>query len=157
MIVVNETEAKPVASTGTAVSLPKSSPSQVNTTPIGINKAPTHGIGPIHDPLQPTPTKNPVHGTGSSHDPRSPSQTHDRNFGNWGHRHWNSRYGCEYCWSEVFGCEFYFYAPADCYYPVSCIEQFPPARTPVAPVTVVPTRGFVPAIHITNTYRHNGR
>ena len=80
--------------------------------------------------------KNPVHGTGSSHDPRSPSQTHDRNFGNWGHRTWNSRYGCEYCWSEVDGCYFYFYAPAGCYYPVSSIEHFRPVREPVAPVTV---------------------
>ena len=85
----------------------------------------------------PGPTKDPVHGPGSSHDPRSPSNTHGSDYGNWGHHCWNSRYGCDYHWSLADSCYFYFYAPANCYYPITVIELFPPVCTPVALVNPV--------------------
>ena len=33
---------------------------------------------------------------------------------------------------------FYFYAPANCYYPITVIELFPPVVVPVTPVVIVP-------------------
>ena len=62
------------------------------------------------------------HGTTERH---GPSRTYSRDH-RWSSRYWNSRYGCEFCYSPVDRCYFYFYAPAGCYYPVSCIEQYQP-------------------------------
>ncbi len=83
-------------------------------------------------------TKTPVHGPGSSHDPRGPNQTHGRDYRNWDHHYWNSRYRCDYFWSGSDRCYFYFYAPANCYYPITAIELFPPVVVPVTPVVIVP-------------------
>ena len=168
LIVVNESEAKSRgASKGSGMSKSTKGMGQGKTGSMGNNKTnlptkknPVHGPGSSHDPKG--PTKNPVHGPGSSHDPKGPTKTHPtrthhRDFRNWGHRYFNSRYGCEYCWSSVYSCYFYFYAPASCYYPVTCIEQFPPVRTAVAPVAaaaVVPVTPVVPAIQIVNENRN---
>lgn len=69
------------------------------------------------------------------HDHPNKTYSHDHY---WSYRYWNWRYGCEFCYSPYDSCYFYFYAPANCYYPVSCIDQFPP--TPgVPPSNVAPT------------------
>ena len=138
---VNNKTSPPITVPGPAKHFPGS---VVNTRPYlpifgSPTKDPVHGPGSSHDPRSPI-TKNPVHGPGSSHDPRSPSQTHGRDYCNWGHHCWNSRYGCEYCSSLADGCYFYFYAPANCYYPITVIEMFPPVCTPVALVIHVTRR-----------------
>src|SRR5580700_701990 len=61
--------------------------------------------------------------SGSSH--HNVSKTYPHNH-HWSSRYWNSRYRCEFCYSQTDGCYFYFYAPANCYYPISYIEQYPP-------------------------------
>ena len=144
LIMVNESHAgRPGSSSGNGSS--KTPPTQA-TTKLPVNthpylpfpgpapKTPVHFPVNTHPylPFPNSPTKDPVHGTGSSHDPRSPSQTHGRDYCNWGHHCWNSRYGCEFYCSSDDGCDFYFYAPANCYYPITVIEMFPPVRTPLA-------------------------
>ena len=145
LVVVNESEARStganktsgrVASSAKSFKEPVHGPGSSHD-PRGP-KDPVHGPGSSHDPRGP---KTPLHGPGSSHNPRGPKTpvhgpgsshnpigTHPVSYRNWGHRQWNSRYGCEFCWSGVDNCYFYFYAPANSYYPVSCIEQFPPVR-----------------------------
>lgn len=169
LVVANESEAKTRgASKGTGISKStkglgegKTGSMGNNKTNIATTKDPVHGPGSSHNPKGPI-TKDPVHGPGSSHDPKGPTKTHPtrthhRDFRNWGHRYFNSSYGCEFFRSDVYGCYFYFYAPASRYYPVTCIEQFPPVRTAVAPVAaapVAPVTPVVPAIQIVNDNRN---
>jgi hypothetical protein len=123
-----------------AIALVLANHSEAGHTDSTVHKTPVHGPGSSHDPKGP---KLPVHGPGSSHDPRGPNRTYPHEYHSWGHRYWNSSYRCEYCWSPVDSCYFYYYAPACCYYPVTCIEAFPPvqgaALAPmIAPKTAAP-------------------
>jgi hypothetical protein len=152
LVMVNESQAgRPGTSSANGVSQPKTPPTQNTLPPGAVVNNKTHI--PNTRLLVPI-TKDPVHGTGSSHDPRSPSNTHHRDYCGWSHHCWNSRYGCETYFSVADGCFFYFYAPASCYYPIVVIEQFPPVRTPVAPIAAAPTVAVVPAIQITNVNRN---
>ena len=85
------------------------------------------------------------------HDQHRPSRTYSHDH-RWSSRYWNSRYGCEFCYSSYDSCYFYFYAPANCYYPASYIAQYPPTpvRTPPAPVptTSVPPMPPAPVVNV---------
>ena len=96
-------------------------------------------------------------GSTSKHDPKGnnhPSRTYGREH-RWDSRRWDSRYGCEFCYSSIDGCYFYYYAPAFCYYPVSYIALYPPVAVPapVAVAPVVPVAPVGPSIQVTNINR----
>jgi hypothetical protein len=85
-------------------------------------------------------------GSSTKHDPKGnhhPGKTYGREH-RWDSRRWDSRYGCEFCYSSIDGCYFYYYAPAFCYYPVSYIAIFPPVAVAV-PTAVAPVAPVQPA------------
>jgi len=109
-------------------------------------------------------------GSSTKHDPKGnhhPGKTYGREH-RWDSRRWDSRYGCEFCYSSIDGCYFYYYAPAVCFYPVTIIEQFPPIAVPApaavqvpvpppTPVAQVPPPSVIapvgPSIQVTNINR----
>jgi hypothetical protein len=58
------------------------------------------------------------------------TKAYPKGWNNWSYRLFDSRYGCELCYSTEEGCYYYFYPPADCYYPVSYFGQYPPVAAP---------------------------
>jgi hypothetical protein len=72
-------------------------------------------------------------GTGKGTGAGKANHAYPRGFNNWSYRFFDSRYGCELCYSDVDGCYFYFYPPADCYYPLSYFEHYPPAESSSQP------------------------
>ena len=66
---------------------------------------------------------------------------------NWSHTNWNSRYGCYFYTCPRTFCQYYWYAPSCCYYPIAYVAQFPPTvGQPVAPAPAVAT-----TVQVTNT------
>ncbi len=68
-------------------------------------------------------------GSHSTHNSSHSMHSHDSHYGNWSSWNWNSRYGCYFYYSPTYGCDYYWYAPSCCYYPVSYIAQYPPTQT----------------------------
>ena len=58
------------------------------------------------------------------------NHSYPRGYYRWSYRYWDYRFGCELCYSTDDGCYYYFYAPANCYYPFSYIQQYPPVAAP---------------------------
>jgi hypothetical protein len=68
-------------------------------------------------------------GQGNSHSMHQHSRhSHHRNYRNWSRWTWNTRYGCYFYYCPTDNCEYYWYAPACCYYPVTYLAQYPPTR-----------------------------
>jgi hypothetical protein len=82
-------------------------------------------------------------------------RTYGRGYNGFDNRCWSSNYGCEMCWSGIDGCYFYYYAPASCYYPISCIQQYPPIAVPAVQlssygVSAVAPVGVASGLQVTN-------
>jgi hypothetical protein len=53
-------------------------------------------------------------------------RSHPSHYRNWSSWSWNARYRCYFYLTD--GCEYYWYAPANCYYPVTYLAQYPPTQ-----------------------------
>jgi hypothetical protein len=82
------------------------------------------------------------------------SRTYDSHYRNWRSYCWNSEYNCYFYYCPTECCNYYWYAPARCYYPVSYLRVYRPSvcayQTPAPGVTPLPVQVNVP-ITVTNT------
>ncbi len=98
------------------------------------NPAPAHGPGHSHGssyhsvypggPSHSFPTGQAYfshYGTKFSH-----GYSFRRNNFYWNRSYWSSRYGCYYYWNPYASGWYYWYAPGNCYYPISYIVTAPP-------------------------------
>lgn len=56
------------------------------------------------------------------------SKSYPKNYSKFGSYCWNSKFGCCFFYCPTSCCYYYWYAPSSCYFPVSCIETYPPTK-----------------------------
>jgi hypothetical protein len=63
-----------------------------------------------------------------------PGGYYGRDFRGWRGSYWNVTYGCSWYFCPDANCYYYWYAPWDCYLPVSQIALYPPPPGSIAPM-----------------------
>ena len=63
---------------------------------------------------------------GNSHSMHYSGHSYAHNYHNWSSWRWDSHHRCYTYFCPTRECSYYWYAPAACYYPVTCMAQFPP-------------------------------
>jgi hypothetical protein len=85
-------------------------------------------------------------------------RTYDSHHRNWSSYCWNREYNCYFYYCPTQACNYHWYAPARCYYPVSYLRVYRPSvcvyQAPAPGVTPLPVQVNVP-VTITNVNRNN--
>jgi hypothetical protein len=73
-----------------------------------------------------------------------------REHSHWTHRYHWAQYGCDCYWCPSTSCWYYFSESRDCYLPVSCIREAPPAPVNVAAAAAASSSAVVAPTVVTN-------